>query len=79
MKILRGKFKGKNFTLHQACNDWFTVKEQGTKLFGIRNAEWTLDEAKLLKKQNLANRMGIMFKRFTFSWKNMRFHKRNYY
>jgi len=73
MMILRGKYKGKKFTLSQACNDWFTVKEV-PQVFTISNAQFTRDEA-FYFLDNLDN-VGMMFREFGLNWDKLRFYKR---
>lgn len=72
MIILRGKHKGQKFTIHQFCNDWFTVDEVG-EVFAITNAKFTRDELDLLisKKQTA----GFMFNLFKPSYRDFRFHR----
>lgn len=59
MKILKGKFRDKKFTLNQFCNDWFTV-EENNEVFSITNAKFTKEEFELITSSNT----GLMMKMF---------------
>jgi len=43
--VLRGKYKGKTFTVSQSANDWVLVEELGTQVFAKSSVKY-VDEKK---------------------------------
>lgn len=73
MKILKGKFRDKKFTLSQFCNDWFTIQESN-KVFSITNAKFTKEEFDLILSHKKDT--GLMFNMFRVDLVKRTFHKK---
>lgn len=60
MKIIKGKHKGKKFTINQFCNNWFTVKEAAL-VFSPTMVELNTEEMMRVIKATANKDIGIMF------------------
>lgn len=58
---------GKEYTIHQACNDWITVQENAAFVCSPLHVQLTPDEVAMMRELDRNGQVGHMFTLFELS------------